>query len=261
MLLVSSVRCLFVEERPVPRCLVLQHVAPEPPYALADALALADVDIDLRRIHHGDAVPDDIEDYDGLIVMGGPMSAASDDGFPSRVAEIALIESALASGTPTLGVCLGAQLLAAAAGARVYPGAGGPEIGWGPVVLSEECEQDDLLQGLPRVPEVMHWHGDTFDLPDGAALLASNDRYVNQAFRVGDRAWGLQFHLEVTADAVAAFVAAFGEELVRAGIDPQAILAATPGAIERLAETQRAVIDRFANILVTSALNVATKVV
>jgi GMP synthase-like glutamine amidotransferase len=245
----------------VPRCLVLQHVEPESPYALEDRLTLAEIDLDVRQVHRGDPVPSDIEDFDGLIVMGGPMSAASDDGFPSRVAEIAVIADALSAGVPTLGVCLGAQLLAAAVGARVYPGAGGPEIGWGLVTLTADCAEDALLRGLSATVEVMHWHGDTFDLPDGAVRLAENDRYVNQAFRVGDSAWGLQFHLEVTADAVQTFVDAFGDELHHAGIDPQTILAATPGAIERLAETQDAVIDRFAKLLVTSSLNVATKVV
>jgi GMP synthase-like glutamine amidotransferase len=245
----------------VPRCLVLQHVEPESPYALADRLGLAGVDIDVRQLHRGEPVPDDITDYDGLIVMGGPMSAASDDGFPTRVAELAVIEAALAASVPTLGVCLGAQLLAAAVGARVYPGGRGPEIGWGPVVLTESAEDDELLHGLPGSLSVMHWHGDTFDLPAGAVRLAGNDRYDNQAFRLGDAAWGLQFHLEVTADAVAAFVGAFGEELESAGIDPQTILAATPAAVEQLAETQHAVIDRFSGLVVTASLKVATKVV
>jgi hypothetical protein len=107
----------------------------------------------------------------------------------------------------------------------------------------------------------MHWHGDTFDLPADAVRLATNDRYVNQAFRIGGAAWGLQFHLEVTHVAVAAFVETFADELEREEIDGQAILARTPAALAQLAETQRTLADRFAKLLVTPPLSVATKVV
>lgn len=96
--------------------------------------------------------------------------------------------------------------MAVAAGGKVYPGPAGPEIGWGLVRLSDAAEDDRLLGGLPRQLEVLHWHGDTFDLPPGAVHLATGALYPNQAFRWGPTAWGLQFHLEVDNGAVAAFL-------------------------------------------------------
>ena len=130
------------------------------------------------------------------------MSACSDEGFASRRAEVALLGDALGRALPTLGVCLGAQLLSLAAGGVVYPGADGPEVGWSEVELLATSEGDALFAGFPHRLPVLHWHGDTFDLPPGGQRLARTVRYPNQAFRVGEAAWGLQFHLEVTADAV-----------------------------------------------------------
>ncbi len=117
---------------------------------------------------------------------------------------------------PTLGVCLGAQLLSLAAGGLVYPGADGPEIGWSAVELLATSEGDALFAGFPQRLPVLHWHGDTFDLPPGGQRLARTVRYPNQAFRVGEAAWGLQFHLEVTADAVDGLLDAFPSDVARA---------------------------------------------
>ena len=117
----------------MPTCLVVQHVAPEPAFAFEEALRAAGVDVDTRRAYAGDALPADTAGLDGLLVMGGPMSATSDAGFPSRRAELHLLSDALEAGIPTVGVCLGAQLLAVAGGGSVAPGPHGPEIGWLPV--------------------------------------------------------------------------------------------------------------------------------
>jgi GMP synthase-like glutamine amidotransferase len=114
------------------RCLVVQHLDPESAFAIADALRAAGVDVDTRCVFAGDDLPTDLSGFDGVVVMGGPMSATTDEGFPTRAAEIALLAEALRLGPPTLGVCLGAQLLAAAAGSSVHPNARGPEIGWVP---------------------------------------------------------------------------------------------------------------------------------
>lgn len=144
----------------------------------------------------GDPVPAATE-IEGLIVMGGPMGVMDTEQHPGLTSEMKLIEEAVACDLPVLGVCLGAQLLAAALGARVYRGHG-EEIGAGEV----ELVADDPVLGKEggRLP-VLHWHGDTFDLPGGAHLLASSSEYENQAFRFGERAYGLQFHVEIGREA------------------------------------------------------------
>jgi GMP synthase-like glutamine amidotransferase len=234
-------------------CLVVQHALPESAWAIGDALHLAGVTLDVRRTFADDEVPADMSEHDGLVVMGGAASAASDTGFPTRGAEVALIADALAHGVPTLGVCLGAQLLALAAGGSVFPGAAGPEIGWGPVELTPTCHSDPLFAGLPARLTVLHWHGDTFALPSGAdsnaTRLAGNARYANQAFRVGTAAWGLQFHVEVTEPAVAAFLAAFGTE---ADGGAERINEQTSGALRTLGPWRDLLLGRFAAIVATA---------
>jgi GMP synthase-like glutamine amidotransferase len=233
----------------MPNCLVVQHIAPEPAFAIAEALVGAGVVIDTRRVFAGDLIPADASGLDGLVVMGGPMSAASDQDFPTRTAEIALIADAVRREAPTLGVCLGAQLLAVAGGGSVFPGPSGPEVGWGPVVLAGECASDRLFAGLPTTLKVLHWHGDTFDLPEGAVRLAGNSTYANQGFRLGPAAWGTQFHLEVTAAAVDGFLAAFGADAEQTDGGPGAIRAATPAALASLAEPSGLVFERFAGLV------------
>jgi GMP synthase-like glutamine amidotransferase len=233
----------------VPSCLIVQHLEPEAPYAIGDALDDAGVVTDLRRIYDGEPLPSDLADVDGLVVMGGPMSASSDEGFPTRRAELSLLDDALSRGLPTLGVCLGAQLLALAAGGAVHPGPTGPEIGWAPVSLTDQAGEDPLLAGLPSTLTVLHWHGDTFDLPPGAIHLAANSRYRNQAFRSGPRAWGLQFHLEVDHRAVAAFLGAFGADAAAAGTTPQSIEADSAEVLEVLTPRRTDVLARFAGLV------------
>lgn len=227
------------------RVLVVQHVEPEGPALLAGALAAAGCELDVVRTDLGAALPRDLSAHAGLVIMGGPMSAAGDGrDYPSRDTEVALVRDALARGTPTLGVCLGAQVVALAGGAAVYPG-DGPEIGWGPVTLEPAAADDPLLGGIAGEMTVLHWHGDTFDLPAGAVRLASTPAYPNQAFRLGDAAWGLQFHVEVDSDAVARFVAAFGHE---AG-DADAITSDAPVALRRSRAERTLVVDRFAHTI------------
>jgi GMP synthase-like glutamine amidotransferase len=230
-------------------CLVIQHVEPEGPWAIADALTRAGVSVDLRRTHVGDPLPSALGTCAGLVVMGGPMSATSDAGFATRAGELTLLGEAVRRGVPTLGVCLGAQLLAAAAGGRVH-GGDGLEVGWGPVLLTAEARRDDpLLSGLPGALIVLHWHGETFELPPGASHLARNDRYANQAFRAGRCAWGLQFHLEVTPDAVEGMVVAFPADAARSPGGSTALAGRTAGALTALATHRDLVFDRFAALV------------
>ncbi|HXQ59436.1 MAG TPA: type 1 glutamine amidotransferase [Acidimicrobiales bacterium] len=183
------------------RWIVVQHTATEGPGLLAGVLAEAGVPSRVVRLDRGEALPAP-SDVAGVIVMGGPMGVHDTAEHPWLGAETRWLTGAVDAGLPVLGVCLGAQLVAAALGAAVTTGAS-PEIGIGCVTLDPEGRADPLLgpEG-DRLP-VVHWHGDTFAIPDGAVRLASSDRYQNQAFRYGDRVYGLQFHLEVD-DEVAA---------------------------------------------------------
>lgn len=230
-------------------CLVVQHVIPESAFAIEDALLAAGVSVDTRRVFAGDAVPSDISGLDGVVVMGGPMSANSEAGFPSREAELSLLAEALRIGIPTLGVCLGAQLLALAGGGTVAPNAYGPEIGWAPIYLAPSCGEDQLLSGLPPTFTVLHWHDDSFDVPPGAQLLISSGANPHQAFRIGDVAWGVQFHLEVTAEAVDGFLRAFGADTAAVPGGAEAVRAATAGALAELGPTRDLVCTRFAGLV------------
>lgn len=136
---------------------------------------------------------------DGLIFMGGPMSV--NDGLPYLEQEIEYLRRAANAGQPVLGVCLGAQLAAKALGARVYRNSVG-EIGWFDVRPTNTARQDPLFRDIDDPETVFHWHNETFDLPPGAALLACSERCPHQAFRVGSRIYGLQFHLEVTPEMI-----------------------------------------------------------
>jgi GMP synthase-like glutamine amidotransferase len=154
----------------------------------------------------GTPPPRPLEDYDAVLVFGGSMHADQEDQHPWLREEDTFIRGLLDRGVPMLGVCLGIQLMAKADGAAVYPLPGGPEIGWFPVELLDEARADPIFGRLPRHFDAFGWHYYTYDLPDRAVELARSAR-CNQAFRLGERAWGIQFHAEVTLDTVRSWVA------------------------------------------------------
>jgi GMP synthase (glutamine-hydrolysing) len=182
--------------------LLVQHVAFEGPGAIAQAIAEAGGALTVLRMDRGDLLPLPavFAEVAGLVVMGGPMSVHDDLAWLAE--ERALLRRAVEAGLPVLGVCLGAQQLAAALGAPVLEGPA-PEYGVGEVHLTTAAISDPVLGPAPTPLPCVHWHGDTFGLPEGAVRLAGNAAYENQAFRFGDRAYGLQFHVEVTASLVA----------------------------------------------------------
>jgi GMP synthase-like glutamine amidotransferase len=204
--------------------LVLQHIACEPPAAFEDVLRSRGLDVARVELDEGEPLPD-WREFPAIVVMGGPMGAYEDEQHLWLAAEKRLLREAVDADVPVWGVCLGAQLLAAALGARVYRGER-PEVGFLPVELSDAAASDPVFRDAPRSFPTLQWHGDTFDLPTGATLLASSPAYPNQAFRVG-RSYGLQFHLEVPLELAEEWgtVPAYAESL-------EATLG--PGALDRL---------------------------
>jgi GMP synthase-like glutamine amidotransferase len=176
-----------------------RHIPCEHLGRIAPALESRGIAVEYLDMFEGAPVPERIGEAAGLIFMGGPMSA--NDDLPYLRAELALIEQAAKVGQPVLGVCLGAQLIAKALGARVYRDRV-KEIGWYPVQWTPAAARDPLFTGLSAPETVFHWHGETFDLPPGAQWLARSEACAHQAFRVGANVYGLQFHLEVTPEMI-----------------------------------------------------------
>jgi GMP synthase (glutamine-hydrolysing) len=177
--------------------LVLQHIACEPPGVFEDVLHERGADLHRVELDEGEPVPD-WREFDAIVAMGGPMSVNDEATLPWLAEEKRSIGEAVRAGTPFWGVCLGVQLLAASLGARVYPGPE-PEVGLLPVELTAEGKTDPVFAGLESGLATLQWHGDTFDLPEGAVRLARSPAYENQAFRF-ERAYGVQFHLEISAE-------------------------------------------------------------
>jgi GMP synthase (glutamine-hydrolysing) len=153
----------------------------------------------------GTPAPRPLDDYDAAIVFGGSMHADQDDHHPWLRDENEFIRGLLDRGVPLLGVCLGIQLIAKAAGEGVYRMPGGPEIGWVPVERSEAAADDPVFGGLPERFDVFGWHSYTYDVPPAAEVLVTGPR-CNQAYRLGDTAWGIQFHAEVTLETVRSWI-------------------------------------------------------
>jgi GMP synthase-like glutamine amidotransferase len=186
------------QKRETMRVHFIQHVAFEGPGAISEWARERRHSIATTEQFSGGQLPS-LDEFDFLVVMGGPMSANDDARFAWLAAEKQLISDALREQKIILGVCLGAQLLAQVLGARVYPNRA-KEIGWFPVHLTPEAAGSRLFADLPERMTVLHWHGETFDLPKGATRLAESDLCRNQAFEIDGRVLGLQFHLEVQPD-------------------------------------------------------------
>ncbi|HLL54811.1 MAG TPA: glutamine amidotransferase [Myxococcaceae bacterium] len=160
---------------------------------------------------------DDVE-AELLVVLGGFMGAYEGDQHPFLREELSILAERLANGRPSLGICLGAQLMAAAAGAEVLPGKNGFEVGVAPVRWTQEALKDPVVAGVKPRSVVAHWHGDTYKAVPGATLLASTDRYTQQAFRLGN-SYGFQFHLELSAAELSRWLDLDAEGLAARGLD------------------------------------------
>lgn len=222
------------------RWVVLQHVGHEGPGTITEVLGRAGVDVEVTRIDLGEPLPD-VGALGGLVVLGGPMGVHDETAHPWLGPERDLIRASVDAGLPVVGICLGAQQLAAALGAEVTSGPVG-EVGPGQVELTAEGRRDPVLgpeyNGLSgtSVP-CIHWHRDTFSLPDGAVHLAATRVFPHQAFRFGTRAYGLQFHVEVNAQLADAWRGLLPDGVSLGGAD-----------VSRVEAVGRRVLARFVDV-------------
>lgn len=184
------------------KVLIIKNIHMEGPGTIEDYLKAIRAPYQIINIYAKELVPD-LSYFSHLVIMGGPMAVYEMESYPFLKEEAQLIERAIKSGIHVLGICLGAQMIAHVLGARVYPG-GVKEIGWYEVSLTEEGKRDHVMSQLSDSGKatVFQWHGDTFDIPNGAVRLASSELFENQAFRYSDGVYALQFHVEVTPDII-----------------------------------------------------------
>jgi GMP synthase (glutamine-hydrolysing) len=227
------------------RALSIAHQRDAGPGVFADVLRSRGVEHHVwMRSEHG-GPPRDPGDYDAVLVFGGAMHADQEEEHPWLREEKALLADLLAGGLPLMGVCLGAQLLAEAAGAPARR-ASRPEIGWHDVEVTGEGENDPLLAPLAPRFEAFQWHSYECPLPPGATALASSDVCL-QAYRVGDSAWGIQFHAEVTRADAGAWIDDYrsDEDAVGTGLDADALRRQTGRSIAAWNDLGRALCERF----------------
>lgn len=233
------------------KLLVFQHVAHELLGTLSPLLKRAGFRIRyVSFARHPDARPS-LDGYDGLVILGGPMSANDTGLLPHLTVEMNLIEEALRRNLPVLGICLGAQLIAKTLGAAVYPNRQ-KEIGWYKVSPTDHAQRDPLLSAFAETEMIFQWHGETFDIPKSTHHLAFSSLCANQAFRYGANVYGFQFHLEVDEPMIHRWlrVTENRKEIASLGATntPERIHSQTPAHIERLTQLSERVFGEFINL-------------
>ncbi len=221
------------------RTTCLQHVPFEGPGIFALQLAQRGVRVEPHLVPKA-GLPKDPGDI--LLIMGGPMSVNDPDSWIAE--ETAFIKSAIESGMPVLGICLGSQFMAKALGATVGPGVA-LEVGMTPIQLTEAGSKDPVFGGAPERFEVFEWHGEVFDLPKGACCLASSDLCGVQAFRLGSHAYGLLFHLEMQRRGIEALCRECPQDLSRACVSAEALLQRADPHLPRLHQLADRLIDHL----------------
>jgi GMP synthase-like glutamine amidotransferase len=236
------------------RVLVLENDPSDDARLFGEWLTGAGVAWDNLRAHAGEPVPADLSGYGGLVVLGGAQDAYDGpDGTPGAPwfpALKALLRVARRDRVPTLGICLGAQLIAEAFGGVVEPGEDGYEIGPRLVGKRDAAERDPLFAPMPFTPDVLQWHRDDItELPPDAVLLVGSPRRPHQAFRLGDRMWAVQFHLECDLAMIADWADQDPGPLESVGLDRETVLARTAAVLPDLAEVWRPFTERFATLV------------
>lgn len=189
----------------------LQHVAFEDTGSIYQDLITLGHTLTTTHWYKGEQAPQ-LDTFDVLIIMGGPMGVYDEDKYPWLVAEKAFISASIASGKKLLGICLGAQLIACVQGAKVTRNTH-REIGWFPISMNASASEHPIAKILVNCAEVFHWHGDTFGLPTGATLIASSTACTHQAFIIGEQIYAFQFHLETTEASASALIENCAEDL------------------------------------------------
>ncbi len=190
--------------------LIIKHVRVEGPGLVEYCLMQERIPYQILDLESGARLPK-INGTSHLVFLGGPMNVYEEDRYPFLRDEDLFIKEAIQRGKAVLGICLGAQLIAKALGAKVFK-APVKEIGWYDVSLTKIGSQDPLLSPFPKTFPVFQWHGDTFEIPNGAKLIATSSPISHQAFRYGERVYGLQFHLEVTEKMIREWTETYEQE-------------------------------------------------
>lgn len=228
---------------------IIEHDPSDPPGPLARWLEEAGVDVEVLRPHAGDALPADPSAYAGIVLLGGSQAAYSDDGFAWRAATLEMLQRAASQNIATLGLCLGGQLIAQAFGGVVERGSQGMEVGAMQAGRKDRSYQDELFDVLPMAPDVIHFHRDAIaELPPGATHLMGGPLYDNQAFRVGERVWAAQFHIETTPEVFEAWVRKSEDYLRHKGFDTERLVERSNLVHPELEEVWAPFMRRFAEI-------------
>jgi GMP synthase-like glutamine amidotransferase len=235
----------------VHRCLVIENDPSDDPRQLGEWLTEAGLTVEVRRPHAGEPLPANLDGYAAFVVLGGEQHAyRGPDGQPGAPwfgGLESLLRKAVRNAVPTLGVCLGAQLLAVAHAGTVAPAAAGPEIGAQLIAKRDLADRDPLFAPLPMLPDVVQWHHDEVtELPLGAVLLAASTNYPHQAFRVGESAWGVQFHIECDTGMIADWAAGNTDVLVGLGTTAEQVVAGVDAIMDDLFEVWQPLAARFA---------------
>jgi GMP synthase (glutamine-hydrolysing) len=228
------------------RALAIVHQADAGPGVFADEMRSRGVELDSWSIgERGQGPPAEIKEYDAVLTFGGAMHADQEDRHPWLRFEKDFLAALLDDGTPLLAVCLGSQLLAEAGGGEVRR-LGEPEIGWHPVVVTAEGRDDPLLAPLAPSFTAFQWHSYEAIVPDGAVLLARSPA-CTQSYRIGERAWAIQFHAEVTGVDAEKWIDDYRSDAdaVRSGLDPEALRAETNEKMPAWNQLGRELCGRF----------------
>jgi GMP synthase-like glutamine amidotransferase len=195
---------------------ILKHIEIEGPGLFGGHLKQAGFKTKIFELAKGDALPS-LDKCEAILIMGGPMNVYETDKYPFLLKEEEFLREAIAKKIPVLGICLGAQILAKISGAKVYKSEK-KEIGWYRVALTESGQSDKLFKGIKGKFSVFQWHEDTFDIPKSGVHLVEGDSVDNQAFRVGECAWGLQFHPEMISQLIKVWVDRSNEPLNKSSL-------------------------------------------